>query len=433
MKKVLLISPPAHGLKDKISYPPLGLLYLASNLRVPCEVEVLNMLEQEEEARYDFDIFGISIHSVSTFLPAQKLSRKIRSANKDAPIIMGGSFPTSMSEYTLKNTDADVVVMGEGERVFSDICGMDSFDAKDLERVRGIAYKSDSGIFSNPLEELVKNLDDLKFPARHLLPRNMIRHEGKVHHSDKPATTLFATRGCAFNCSFCDTNLWRRKWRSRTPENIIAEIEEVKKEYDVHWFRFPDDCITLSKKWFHDFCRKIRKCNIGWTVLSRSDAIDLETLGLMKEAGCEEIFFGFESGSQKLLDAMQKKVTVEQNIKAIELCRRAGITSCAYMMFGFPGEDETTVEETKQFLSKAAPDKTRISTFIPIPGTDVWNNPEKYNIKIKDNFTDYWYFDSPDFGLEYQYIGNDKMEELRRDIMNFYGEQGYFKEWTAAK
>lgn len=427
MKKILLISPPAYGLKDKLAYPPLGLLYLASNLEGEYFIEVKNMVNLSEDIRYDYDIFGVSIHGNASYEPAKAIMSKLREMNQKALIVTGGSFPTNMAEFVLKNTEADIVVIGEGERTFSCICRGDN--SRDI---KGIAYKDAQGIYLNAPQELIKDLNTLKFPARHLLPRYMIRHEGKVHHSDKPATTIFATRGCVYNCTFCDTNLWRRRWRTRSPENIIAEIEEVIRDYDIHWFRFPDDSLNIDKGWFAKFCSKLARCNIEWTMLSRSDKVDLETLKLMKTSGCREVFFGFESGSQKLLDMMKKNITVEQNIRAVELCREAGITSCAYMMFGFPGEDEKTVEETKQFLLKARPDKSRLAQFIPIPGSDVWRNPDRYKVRLKENFSEHWVFDSPDFALEYDYIGNDKMELLREDIINFYKEQGYFEKWDKA-
>jgi len=425
MKRINLISPPAIGLKDKLSYPPLGLLYLASNLEGKHEVKVQNMVAIDEPLETDFDIFGISMHSNASLDPARKIMQDIRRSNGSALLVVGGAFPTSMAEFTLKNTEADVVVVGEGERVFSELCA-----AEELEDVRGIVYKNNSQIVHNDPQDLIKDLDMINFPARSLLPRAMIRHEGKVHHSDKPATTIFGSRGCAYNCSFCDTELWRRRWRSRSPENIIAEIEQVKTEYGIDWFRFPDDCLNLNKKWFVDFCQKISKCNINWTMLSRADALDLELLKLMKAAGCREVFFGFETGSQRILDLMQKKITVAQNIKAVEMCREVGITNCAYMLFGFPGEDQTTIDETKNFLLTAKPDKSRITQFIPIPGSDVWRNPQKYKVKIKYNFGEHWCFDCHPFALDYEYIGNDKMEELRGEIMRFYQEQGYFKGWT---
>lgn len=428
MKKIALISPPAFGLKDKLAYPPLGLLYLASNIEGDYQIKIFNMLSMDDAIDDGFDIYGISIHSSSSYGPAKQIAHFIRQRNPSALIVTGGAFPTSMSAYTLENTDADVAVIGEGEIVFSKLAKGLSF-----EHVKGIVYKKSGQIVTNEPEPLIANLDSIRFPARNLLPKEMISHEGKVHHSDQAATTIFGTRGCVYNCAFCDTSLWRRRWRSRSPENIIAEIDEVKRDYGIGWFRFPDDCLDLDRKWFADFCRKIKECAVQWTMLSRADRLDEEILGLAKEAGCREIFFGFETGSQRLLDIMGKKITVAQNIEAIKLCRKVGITSCAYMLFAFPGEDAQSIEETKQFLRAAGPDKSRISQFIPVPGSDVWLHPEKYRIRIKSNFEEHWYFDNPDFAVEYDYIGNETMAQLRRTIMDFYREQGYFVEWEQAK
>jgi len=234
MKSIHLISPAASGLRDKLAYPPLGLLYLAANAGEFQKIKISNMLTAEEPLENSFDIYGVSVHSNGSYGSAKKVMQRIRDANPSSLIVAGGAFPSSMAEYTLRNTVADVVVVGEGERVFANLCKED-----DLQKVKGIVFKKGAEIVYNELEPLINDLDTLNFPARHLLPREMIRHEGRVHHNDQPATTIFGTRGCLFNCSFCDTELWRRKWRSRSPENIIGEIELLKKEYRISWFRFP--------------------------------------------------------------------------------------------------------------------------------------------------------------------------------------------------
>lgn len=438
MQRILLISPPAPGLKDKLAYPPLGLLYLASNLEGERKLEILNMTEEHEQTfiKPGYDVYGISIHSVSTYEVAKRIADGIKKIDKNALIVAGGSFPTSMPEFTLQTTEIDVIVRGEGEAIFSNIVNLDSRER--LKDVLGVTHKTSGKIFKNPPEKLIENLDLIKFPARHLLPKSMIRYTGEVHHSSEPATTILATRGCPWSCYFCDKNIWSTKWRCRSPQNIKDEIELMQKEYDIHWIRFPDDNLTLNRKWFIEFCQKIAGCKIKWTCLSRGDTLDLEMLKIAKDSGCTEMFFGFESGSQRLLDAMNKKALVTKNARVIEMCKAVGITSCAYMMFGFPGEDEKTVEETIQFLLKTKPDKSRLSTFIAIPGTNVWDNPTKYNIRIKQNFTDYWYFDDPEsgklhpFSIEYDYLpgGNTKMEELRQRIIRFYKEEGYFEGWA---
>lgn len=432
-EKILLISPPASGLKEKLSYPPLGILYLASNVDGDPRISVMNMLTIDEPIKAGFDIYGVSIHSVSSYGEARRVIDRIREQEKEALIVVGGAFPTSMAKFTLETTKADVVVKSEGEVTFSQIV-----QGRPLKETKGIAYRKEGVIYQNAPQLLIEDLDTIKFPARHLLPRNHITHEGKVHHSDKPATTIFASRGCPWSCNYCQKDIWTRKWRSRSPENIREEIEQIKEEYDIHWFRFPDDNVTVNRDWFLRFCQMLKKAQVEWTILSRSDTLGLDMLKAARESGCQEIFFGFESGSQKMLDLMGRKNTVEQNKRAIEMCREVEIKSCAYMMFGFPGENQESVRETMEFLRRVKPDKARLSTFLPIPGTDVWEHPGKYGVRVRDNFADYWYFDDPEtgelypFGLHYDYLegGNKEMNRLRQEMIKFFKEEGYISGWT---
>lgn len=387
-KKILLISPYAEGLADKTAYPPLGLLYVAANTK-SWEPEVL-IMETPEFNDFSYDTYGISVHSIGVYQFAKELIAKIRKNKPKAMIIVGGS-----GAVMFKNRGEEVVpIFGE-------------FEHQD-------------------------NLDNIAFPARHLVAKKQIVHTGSVHHSEKPSTTMIATRGCSFNCSFCDRVTHGRKFRKRSVSNILEEVMLLQDDYGIQHIRFIDDCIMLDKKWFKELCLGLRTLGITWTCLGRADLVEPELLKIMKGSGCVEIFFGFETGSQKLLDAMNKKTTVEINRRAIDYCRDSGITCCAYMMFGFPGEDMQTVEETISFLATAKPPKARISTFLPIPGTDVWNNPAKYQVTIKDNYQDAWYFDCPDFGLKYNYLSDDQMYQLRDKMMGFFKSAGYLDGWVIA-
>lgn len=383
MKKILLISPDAKGLEDKTAYPPLGLLYTAANMDT-FEPE-LHIMKDSNFGKFDYEYYGISVHSIGVVKETINIINQIKNNNNKCQIYVGGSAANLIERYGV------CVVKGESEKYFS--------------------------------RANVEDLDTIKYPARHLLPEEYIRHTGKVHHSTEPSTTIIATRGCVYNCGFCDRTTLGRKFRKRSVYNIVGEIKEVQQKYGINWFRFIDDCITLDNRWFTSLCFELKHLGIKWTCLSRADLVNEKTLLYMKKSGCQEIFFGFESGSQKILDLMNKRIKVESNRKAIQMCKDVGMKSCAYMMFGFPGEDEVTVNETIKFLEESSPDKSRISTFIPIPNTDVWNNPDKYNVKIKDNFEDFWYFDKRDFALDYNYISQDKMSELRDRIYKYYEEK----------
>jgi len=392
-RKILLISPFSAGLDDPIAYPPLGLLYLASNMNTKFIPDIL-IMESETFVQYDYEVYGISVHSVGVVKFVSNLIAEIHKKNPKATFIVGGAGSGLIPRATYI-----IHLMGEGEKFF------------DVD---------------------TKNLDNINFPARYLVDSRFIVKKDGSHHTPQPSTTMIATRGCPYSCAFCDRETHGRKLRKRSFENIVREIKQLKLMYGIKWIRFVDDCITVDKKWFINLCLELKDLDIKWTVLSRSDCVDLKLLKLMYRCGCREIFFGFESGSQKILNLMRKHNTVQQNIEVIKLCREAKIISCAYMMFGFPGEDAETVRETVSFLQKAKPDKSRLTTFIPIPGSDVWNYPEKYGIKIRENYDDYWCFDKHDFACIYRDVSTSKMRELRDKLMQFYVDAGYKKNWQKA-
>lgn len=390
---MLLISPYAKGLSDPTAYPPLGLLYVAANMpNSRCDVFIM---ENDNFDKFYYDSYGISVHSVGVVNETKHIISLIHKYNPKAIIFVGGAAVSLIPHlpYVIR-------LPGEAEKYF------------DVD---------------------TSNLDNIKFPARHLVDKKFIVHTGGVHHTNEPSTTMIATRGCPYECTFCDKAIHGRKFRKRSVENILTEIKQLKLMYGIKWIRFIDDCITIDKKWFANLCLALADMDIKWTCLSRADCVDTKLLKLMKYAGCQEVFFGFESGSQKLLDMMKKRISVEANAKAIQMCKDAGILSCAYMMFGFPGEDDDTVNETIDFLERTKPDKSRISQYIPIPGSDVWERPYKYMVEIKSNFEDYWYFDQNDFALKYCYITQKRMKILRRKIMKYYEKSGYFHNWTKEK
>lgn len=422
---VVLVNPPALGLSDPDAYPPMGLMYLA---RVLIEkghkvkiVDYAGISEAEAikmAGEISADLVGITIISGGTFKICTKIAEKVK-----APIVVaGGAFATSAAREVLDTDKFDAVVLGEGEKTIIELTN------KPLSEVKGIACKVNGSIKFVKRQELLE-LDNLPFPARHLISKKKIQYKGGIHLFEGYSTTIFVSRGCPHNCSFCDTDMWQRKYRLRDPGKIAEEIIHLKTKYGITNIRFPDDAFTINNKWVTKVCDKLKKLDITWLALSTTDKVNRETLTMMKEAGCIGLFFGVESGSPRILKAMNKHATVDDNIRVIRLCKEVGITSSAYMMFGFPGENKESVEETKRFLLESKPDRSHFSTFIPLHGSDVWKNPQKYGIKIKKNYYDYWYYDNPKFSFEYDYISNKELKELRDDLTQFYIEQGY-KTWN---
>lgn len=424
--KVQLLQPPAKGLKDQKAYPPLGLMYLASNVnnfgfRSKCEISI-EIITSEDDYNLVCDdayVYGVGIHAMSSYSSAIELIKYIRKINSSGVVIVGGAFVTSYYKTMQVAGVADIYILGEGERMFAEV--LDSI------------YIGDGLYGSVYCGKIIDNLDTIFYPDRELLPLDVIKHEGREHHNDIPSTTIFATRGCPFSCNFCYKGVWGCKIRHRSVNNVIDEMREVDKKYGTRWFRFPDDSLFVDKKWINEFSVALRKYNWSWTALARAgDMKDMYMLNSLKTVGCKEIFIGIESGSQKMLDLMGKQTFVEDNTLAINNLRKSGIVSCAYILFGFPGETEETVLETIAWLKNVKPDKCRVHVFTPFPGLDIWDNPQKYNIKIDKSNFDYWDFlDCETVPYEYKDLPKNKFMELKKLLNNTVEEMGYLCDgWT---
>lgn len=427
--KIVLIKPPEYGLQDQLAYPPMGLLYVAASLEgAGHEVNLCVLTDDNYSVIPVADLYGINMHSPGTFGAVRVLAKYLKDEHPDIPIVAGGAFATSMPDYVLDNSDIDIIVRGEGEKIILNL--VERIVECEISKTLGISYRKNGQNIHTKNEFIIEDLDELPFPARHLLPESYVKHTGLVHHSGgNAATTLFLSRGCPYSCNFCDKGVWGRKYRVRSVDNVIEEIKLVQHQYGINHFRIVDDNLMVNMIWFNGLLDELIPLNIQWSCLARADDINVSVLTKMKDAGCTEIFFGTESGSEKMLKLMNKKMSVWANARAFDMCREVGIKSCAYIMFGFPGEDKETVEDTIRFLSIAKPDKSSVKTFLPVPGSDVYNFPGRYGIKINFDPDKFWCFDNHEFAVEYP-MGNEKMQELKLMLMKFYREAGYIDGWT---
>lgn len=383
MIDILLINPASTTFQN--TPIPFSLAYLASFLeKNNFSVEIIDLAVQEMD---DNEILkairqkkpkkiGISCMSVHVEF-IERITKKIKK-KFSIPIIVGGIHPTALPVKSLeKMKDVDVFVLGEGEQTLLEL-----MQGKKLEDVKGIAYKERI----NPSRELIGNLSDLPFPARHLLDMEKYNlsfdWEGR-----KPAATIFSSRGCPFNCIFCASKvMWKRKVRFRTAENILAEIDFLVDKYKIKEVLFYDDHFVLDKERLRKICNELisRDYDLTWCCLSRTDCMDLETAELMKKSGCHMISFGVESGSQTILDNMQKNVRVEDIIKTFEICKKAGINTKASFIFGAPGETYETIEETRELIKKIMPDYVWFFIMTPFPGTELYRLHEEAGIASEE-------------------------------------------------
>jgi len=371
---------------------PMGLLYLASMLRraghrvriIDGEVEQIghdDLAAIVASERPDF--FGIT-STTAQATRAFALAQAVKAKAPETFVALGGPHASSLPERSMQECDAlDAVVFGEGERTILEIMGRLAA-RESLEGVHGTAYRGPGGIVVNASRELIEDLDTIPFPAWDLIPMQKYVASTWFPNKVKQYTNVFTSRGCPYGCTFCGAKTtWTRKFRARSPENVVAEMEEVYKRFGIPNFFISDDLFTLKRTRVMEICTLIleKQLPLTWTCLSRVNTIDAEMLALMKKAGCYLISYGLESGSQEVLDKLDKGTTVEQGIKAVEMTKAAGIKVFGSFMIGSPGETPETVEATIRLIRKMKLDEVGLGVTTAYPGTDLF---EQFGSDAKD-------------------------------------------------
>lgn len=406
MVKMVLVNPPQSNSLDDHLDPPLGLMYIAACLeRRSMNVSICDLSAKSELKWPDLipeaDIYGLTVFSASLNV-SRRISRMIKERYRNAKIIAGGPHPTSLPEETVEYGEFDNVVVGEGEEIFPRI-------VEDLER----GLEIPKVVHASRIEDL----DSLPFPARHMVDLTGYHREVE----DQKATSIISSRGCAWNCNFCCKDVHGRKIRFRDIESVCEEISEVKSSYGIKSFLFYDDVLVLNRTRLNKLCDRLKGLDIRFRCNGRAGLCNQEDYQALKEAGCEEIAFGIESGSQKMLDLINKGSTVEENERAIREAKRAGLVTKAYLVVGFPGESRETVEETKRFMERADPDKFTVFAFVPLPGCDVWKNPGKYGITtISKDWNQYFNIAGQYEGgttFETQALSKEEFRSLHEDLV----------------
>jgi len=396
MVRVMLVVPPLPQgvLKESVCCsPPLNVTYLAAILeRAGFDVKVADCppLEMDhkslgrEISSYNPDIVGI-ISLTQTFPSAIQAAQAAKEARPEALIVLGGPHATFMDIETINSYPCiDVIVRGEGEKTLLELAENVKGHGK-IGKVAGITFRKNGKIVRTPNRPFIENLDELPFPAYHFLPLEKYGSLGRKFF------LLLSSRGCPFQCSFCTMRLMDGgKFRPRNSKNVVDEIEYMI-ECGAEAFSFCDETFTLDKKRVYTICEEIRrrKVNLPWDCQTRVDQVSREILIKMKEAGCQLIGFGVESGSQKILDAMRKGTTVEENEKAIKLAKEVGLPVAASFMLGYPGETYETVKQTFEFIHKAKPDIVYLCLATPFPGTDFYNLVKEKGWKLSEDWVKY--------------------------------------------
>ncbi|MEW6200857.1 MAG: radical SAM protein [bacterium] len=377
-------------------WPPLGIAYIAAVLergghevkiierrhligsleRTEKNIKSLNDLTHQQIAGFKPDIVGFTA-TTPLIMDACRAAKVVKSYAPSIKVVAGGPHPMALPERTLTECDAlDAVCLGEGEVAMSQLAG-----GAPIEQIPGFVYRTSDGIIrNNTTKDIIKNLDDIPFPAWRLLDENFYftPNPNLIRGFHLRGTSIIAARGCPFKCAFCQSPQMaslegRNIFRFRSAANITEEIKFLRRTYGVEIILFAEDIFSLARKNIVSICEQIKKEDLNkeikFAVNMRVDTVDAVLLEHLRSAGVVRVIYGCESGSQKTLDRINKKITVEKNYEAIRLTKEVGITCEANIMMGLPDETEEDIKKTIRFLKKTRPDRINRGKFFPLPGS----------------------------------------------------------------
>jgi anaerobic magnesium-protoporphyrin IX monomethyl ester cyclase len=395
MTRVVLINPPQPSSLDDRLDPPLGLMYIGASLKSKSIdtriVDLSNVSRNQWEEKIGHaDVYGTTVFTPSFYI-CKEINKISKENNPDAILVAGGPHSTALPHHTIKDGGFDYVIRGPGEYEFPILI-------KSLDN--GISQQQI--ITANPIADL----DNLQFPDRSLVDLKTYNRRVNGQH----ATTMLSSRGCPFTCNFCCKDVHGKKISFRSVPNFIEEVNGVILENGINNFLFYDDIFTFNKGGrLEELTKELKKLGVTYRCNGRAGINNYEEFKMLADSGCEEIAFGIESGSESQLIRMGKGTSLEKNYQAIKDAKKAGITTKAYLIAGFPGETEETIKETIKFMKEADPDKFTVFGFVPLPGSDTWKNPKKYGIeKISEDWEQY-------FNISGQYEGGLTFETKEMD------------------
>lgn len=445
---IMLIYPPigveeryARKVGKKIGgdLPPLGIACLAAFVRehgfeadvvdsIALDMDngtILQRITEKKPKVVGFSSLTINFHR------AVACAKLVREKFPEILILVGGHHSTILPKDVLvENECIDLSVVGEGELTLLDI--MTKFkevqyrratfltDTQRLSTINGIAFRDGSRVTLNPSREVIHDLDILPYPAWDLLPMHLYMPLPN-QYLRSPVVHMTAIRGCPFKCSFCSNNaIFGRKIRAKSPKRVVEEIQYVMKTYGAREISFWDDTMTCNNQWMTEFCDELirQKVDITWTGYSRVDTVTPELLKKMKAAGCWNLFFGYETGNQELLDIICKGTRLDEIRQANQWTKDAGIEIRGSFMIALPGETPALAQKTIDFAIELDPDYAQFSITTPYPGTQLWHDAQKYGALDKD-FSKYHMWTPVFIPFGYR-DANEILQMEKKAIRQFY-------------
>jgi radical SAM superfamily enzyme YgiQ (UPF0313 family) len=438
--KILLVYPSYTEIYGKykpaakigVLYPPLGLLYLASVLENGGhDVKIVNM----EADGVDMDglksiIRGFSPDIVGTssmtplFKKAIEIIALVKSVDKDIITLMGGPHVTSLPEESMElSKETDIIVYGEAELTILEVVkALERGDS--LSGIRGIIYRKGGDVRKNPPRDLIKDLDTIPFPARHLIDQD--RYIWSVpRRGIMPITSFMTTRGCPFQCVFCSQRvIFGRSVRHRSNHNSIEEIKEIYHEHRIKHLVFDDDTLGINKDRAIEFCDMLiaEKMDLTWEGMTRVNVVSRELLLKMKEAGLNRLSYGVESGNQDILDLIKKGTNLDQIRRAYKLADSVGLETRMSVIIGLPGETRQTVMDTIKFMKSLKCDQAYVNIATPFPGTEFYEMAKRGEHGLSlltDDWSEYRRWGNAVINVN-DLTRNDLIKLQKKALMGFY-------------
>ncbi len=363
-------------------YPPLGLLYVSAYLNSKNTAnDVFDSTFYSQQQQLDFiyekqpEVIAIYTN-LMTKIEVVKLIKILKNAKFNYPkIILGGPDVSYNIENYLK-AGADFLIIGEGEETTYELYHA-IVSHTNIAMVNGIAYRKEGVVVQTAARTKFRELDDLPLPNRDAIPNEKYLETWKKNHGES-SMTISTQRGCPYTCKWCSTAVYGQSYRRRPAHLVAAEMKMLKEKYNPDAIWFVDDVFTISHKWLTAFHQEVVKQNaqIRFECITRAERLNAEILQLLKEAGCFRIWIGAESGSQKVIDLMDRRVDVNHVKKMIQQTNALGIETGTFVMVGYPGENEQDIQETIDYLKAANPTHYTITIAYPIKGTSLYEEIE---------------------------------------------------------
>lgn len=390
--KVVLVNPPLtleerYGVHFRSGgeIPPIGLACLAAVLAVKHDVRIVDgslyssyaqLAKEILDRKPDYVGFTASTMSVYN---ADKVAGMVKEADASITTLLGGPHITTVTDFTMNLFPSfDIGVIGEAEHTLPELL---LAGKANLKHVNGIIFRDDHNLVTTAKRDFIMDLDSLPRPAWHLLPDLAKTYCPPVHTvKHLPATYLVTSRGCLGHCTFCDRSVFGSAIRSNSAEYVMELLKELHYDFGINGFQFGEDNFLLFRSRLIKLCKMLVEAHldITWSIAGRVDMVNPKVLALLREAGCWQIWYGIESGSQRILDVIQKDTKIKQIRDAVRWTQESGISAGGFFILGLPTETEEDIKTTMRFSKELELDAAQFCLFTPLPGSAIYDTAGEY-------------------------------------------------------